>query len=115
MSKQTTEGNQLDYEGFKEPSPITCLVGVIVGVVILAAFWIGMIFIVPELASRLTYPLLALLLLLLAGGGIYYWWSSKRRQQREAAQAQKRETFEAWMDEELKEMAPPSTKATGDM
>ena len=78
------------YDTFKRPSPITCMVGVVVALLIWLAIYVSILVIFPQLREALTYPLLALALLIVAGGGIYYFVTNRRRKAEHAAQYEQR-------------------------
>lgn len=107
--------NRPQYDDYKRPSPVTCLVGVIVAflvwAVILAIVFIGF----PDLRATLTYPLAAIALLILVVGGGYYLLSNRRRRaEHEAQKAQQmaqRAKSDAWVAKEQAESTFHSTSA----
>lgn len=91
------------YDGYKRPSPITCVVGVGIALFILAAFYIFVLVVFPNLREALTYPLLAVALVVLVGGGIYYLVTNRKRTTEHAAQDQRRAASDDWVSKELAE------------
>lgn len=99
------------YDGYKRPSPVTCLVGGIVAVVIWIAIFVIVFVVFPQLRATLTYPLIAVGLVVLAGGGLYYLATSRKREQEHSAQDERRAVSDDWV---RKELAESTYHATGD-
>lgn len=100
------------YDGEKRQSLITCAAGVVIGLVILAAFTILVLVVFPEMLAALTYPLLALALVVIVGGGIYYLVTNRKREAEHAVQDQRRAVSDDWVSKELAETHHHSTDET---
>lgn len=100
------------YDGQKRQSLITCAAGVVIGLVILAAFTILVLVVFPEMLAALTYPLLAVALIVIVGGGIYYLVTNRKREAEHAVQDERRAVSDDWVAKELAETHHPSADAT---
>ncbi len=99
------------YEGYKRPSPVTCLVGVFVSFLIVMGVYLFIFLIFPEMRARLTYPLIAVLVIIGVAGGIYYLATNRRRSTEHAAQDVQRAASDDWVAKELAESPYKATDA----